>query len=65
MSFMLRSARLDIPGLLQHVIVRGIERRDIFIDDMDRCRFLARFSTLLIKTENLGIASQLLTFVRS
>lgn len=28
---MLRSRRLDIPGLLQHVIVRGIERRDIFL----------------------------------
>ena len=25
-----RSARLDIPGLLQHVIVSGIERCDIF-----------------------------------
>lgn len=25
-----RTARLDIPNLLQHVIVRGIERRDIF-----------------------------------
>jgi len=46
-----RSARLDIPGLLQHVIVRGIERRDIFLDDVDRSRFLERFSTLLVKTE--------------
>jgi hypothetical protein len=26
-----RLARLDIAGLLQHVIVRGNERRDIFI----------------------------------
>jgi len=25
-----RQARIDIPGLLQHVIVRGIERRNIF-----------------------------------
>lgn len=46
-----RSARLDIPGLLQHVIVRGIERRDIFLDDEDRSRFLERFSTLLVKTD--------------
>ncbi len=30
---MQRSARLDQPGLLQHVIVRGIEKRDIFLDD--------------------------------
>ena len=46
-----RSARLDIPGLLQHVIVRGIERRDIFLDDEDRSRFLERFSNLLVKTD--------------
>ncbi|MEI9479884.1 MAG: transposase, partial [Deltaproteobacteria bacterium] len=25
-----RQARLDLPGLLQHVMVRGIEKRDIF-----------------------------------
>ena len=24
-----RTARIDIPGLLQHVMVRGIEKRDI------------------------------------
>jgi putative transposase len=58
---MLRSARLDIPGVLQHVIVRGIERRDIFIDDMDRCRFLARFSTLLVKTETRCFAWALMS----
>ncbi len=46
-----RAARLDIPGLLQHVIVRGIERRDIFVDDTDRSRFLERLSDLLVKTE--------------
>lgn len=45
-----RNARLDIPGLLQHVIVRGIERRDIFLDDEDRECFLQRFSSLLIDT---------------
>ena len=28
-----RTARLDIPVLLQHVIVRGIEKRDIFLTD--------------------------------
>jgi hypothetical protein len=42
-----RLARLDIAGLLQHVIVRGIERRDIFIDDIDRQNFLDRVTTLL------------------
>ncbi len=46
-----RKARLDIPGLLQHVIVRGIERRKIFLDDDDRRLFLNRFSSLLEETE--------------
>lgn len=46
-----RQARLDIPGLLQHVIVRGIERSEIFLDDDDRSRFVARLSSLLLETE--------------
>jgi REP element-mobilizing transposase RayT len=45
-----RLARLDIAGLLQHVIVRGIERRDIFIDDIDRQNFVNRVITLLPET---------------
>ena len=45
-----RTARIDIPGLLQHVIVRGIERRDIFLDDDDRRLFVERFSKLLSAT---------------
>jgi REP element-mobilizing transposase RayT len=45
-----RKPRLDIPGLLQHVIVRGIEKCDIFLDYEDRSKFLKRFSTLLEET---------------
>lgn len=45
-----RQARLDIPGLLQHVIVRGIERTDIFLDDDDRRRLLDRLGSLLVET---------------
>jgi REP element-mobilizing transposase RayT len=45
-----RLARLDIAGLLQHVIVRGIERRDIFNDDHDRQLFVDRFVSLLSET---------------
>jgi REP element-mobilizing transposase RayT len=56
-----RSARLDIPGLLQHVIVRGIERRDIFLDDEDRSRFLKRFTSLLAKTETRYFAWALMS----
>ena len=46
-----RLARLDIASLLQHVIVRGIERRDIFNDDQDRQFFVERFTLLLRETE--------------
>ena len=31
-----RQARLDAPGILHHVIVRGIEKRRIFVDRWDR-----------------------------
>ncbi|MFO7761607.1 MAG: transposase [Thermodesulfobacteriota bacterium] len=46
-----RQARLDIPGLLQHVIVRGIEGRNIFRDSVDRQYFVDRFSNLLQETD--------------
>lgn len=42
-----RQPRLDIPDTLHHVIVRGIEKRDIFADDDDRERFLSRLSYIL------------------
>jgi putative transposase len=56
-----RSARIDIPGLLQHVIVRGIERRDIFIDEDDKNSFLERLSKLLISTGTDSLAWALLS----
>ena len=31
-----RKARIDAPGALHHIICRGIERRKIFNDDVDR-----------------------------
>ena len=45
-----RISRLDILGILHHVIVRGIERTSIFIDDHDRFLFTSRFATLLSET---------------
>lgn len=42
-----RQPRLNIPDTLHHVIVRGIEKRDIFNDDGDRERFVSRLSYLL------------------
>lgn len=55
-----RAARLDISGVLQHVIVRGIEGRDIFLDDQDRSLFLTRLSSLLRETSTRCFAWSLL-----
>lgn len=41
-----RQARLDAPGVLHHVMARGIERREIFRDDRDRDRFVERLGAL-------------------
>lgn len=45
-----RGPRLDAPGTLHHVIVRGIERRRIVDDDQDRERFLERLGGLAAET---------------
>ena len=45
-----RKARIDAPGALQHIIVRGIERRKIFYDDEDRDNFLDRLGGVLTDT---------------
>lgn len=45
-----RTARIDMPGLLQHVVARGIERRSIYLDDQDRRSFLQRLARLLKET---------------
>ena len=46
-----RLARLDAPGVLHHIIIRGIERRKIFRDDFDRENFLERLSILIPETQ--------------
>ena len=46
-----RQARLDAPGLLQHVMARGIERRKIFRDNKDRKSFLERLAIILEETQ--------------
>jgi len=42
-----RQARIDAPGALHHIVIRGIERKGIFEDDKDREDFLERLSGLL------------------
>ncbi len=41
-----RGPRLDAPGVLHHVMVRGIERRAPFRDDRDRDEFVRRLAEL-------------------
>ncbi len=41
-----RLARLDAPGVLHHIMGRGIERNKIFISDKDREDFIARLSAM-------------------
>lgn len=45
-----RAARLDAPGVLHHVMVRGIEGRRIFHDDTDRADFCRRLAALVAAT---------------
>ncbi len=51
-----RKPRLDEPGLLHHVIARGIEHRPIFEDDHDRQFFMDRLELVLRETKTLCFA---------
>lgn len=46
-----RQARLDAPGVIHHIMIRGIERRKIFDDDKDRENFIKRLDQLLSETQ--------------
>ncbi|MBW2205919.1 MAG: transposase [Deltaproteobacteria bacterium] len=41
-----RQARLDTPGTLHHVIIRGIEKKRVVGDDKDRKEFISRMGDL-------------------
>lgn len=45
-----RQARLDMPGLVHHVMARGIEGREIFRDAEDREAFLDRLAAVILET---------------
>jgi putative transposase len=45
-----RKARIDAPNALQHIIIRGIQKRKIFWDDTDRTNFLERLGNILNET---------------
>lgn len=48
-----RKSRIDAPGALHHIIVRGINREWIFKDEEDRSNFLGRLGDLT-KKANTG-----------
>jgi putative transposase len=56
-----RTARIDLPGLLQHVMARGIEGRNIFEDLRDREAFLERLSETLRKGQAQLLAWSLMS----
>ena len=45
-----RQARLDSPGTLHHIMVRGIEKRQIVDDETDRRDFVRRLGALAEET---------------
>ena len=46
-----RKARIDAPGALHHIIIRGIERKKIFRSESDRKDFLGRLGDLVAQTQ--------------
>ncbi|MDH4318654.1 MAG: transposase, partial [Desulfobulbaceae bacterium] len=56
-----RYARLDAPGTLHHVIIRGIERRRIVNDDEDRMNFTSRMGGIASDTGTIIYAWALMT----
>jgi len=56
-----RGARLDVPGTLHHVIVMGIEKRQIVDDDQDREKFVSRMGEIAIDTGTAIYAWALMT----
>jgi REP element-mobilizing transposase RayT len=55
-----RQARLDAPGTLHHVMIRGIEGKAIFRDNRDRKDFVTRLEELTKETGTRILAWSLL-----
>jgi REP element-mobilizing transposase RayT len=56
-----RKARIDAPGALHHIIIRGIERKAIFKDGFDRENFLDRLSALVSESKTACYGWALMT----
>ncbi|MEE9906138.1 plasmid stabilization protein [Chlorobium sp.] len=44
-----RGPRLDSPGTLHHVIILGIEKREIVADDKDRGIFVSAMGSVVVE----------------
>ena len=51
-----RRSRIDAPGALHHIIVRGIDGKSIFKDDADKDNFLERLKNTLTDSATLCFA---------
>jgi len=51
-----RKARIDAPGALHHIVMRGIERKAIFKDGYDYRSFLDRMGALLTESSTACFA---------
>ena len=56
-----RKARIDAPGALHHIIIRGIEGQAIFKDNTDRSNFIERLDNIVSETETGCFAWVLMT----
>jgi len=56
-----RKARIDAPGALHHIIIRGIERKAVFKDSADRDNFLERLGRIITETDTGCYAWVLMT----
>lgn len=46
-----RQARLDVPGALHHIMVRGIDKAKIFKDDQEKAAFLERLGQNVLEAD--------------
>ncbi len=45
-----RQSRIDTPGALHHIMIRGLEGKNIFKDNKDRDDFMDRLGNILLDT---------------
>jgi REP element-mobilizing transposase RayT len=56
-----RKARIDAPGALHHIVIRGIEQKPIFKDSQDYQNFIERLSNILSESSTPCFAWVLMT----